>query len=185
MFKKLCAVAIVIMIATSATMASAQCTIAAYGDPAGTISLIQPNESFFSIYVVMFVESTANAAAYKMNMDGLGTRFFVQERIYGPTGGGLHIDEGAAGTNVALGVCAIGFGGQPILVEEYVFGTFDGADGTEVSLTANTNQGEGTLPVYVTCSSTITPCDPGPALQIAMVIPTEASSFGAIKSLYN
>jgi hypothetical protein len=178
MFKKLCAVALVI-VAMSSTMASAQCTIAAYGDPAGTQSLLSPNEQFFSVYIVLFAEDTANAAAFNYELTGSG--LFLQDRIQGPSGNGLFLDE-LVGTNVALGECAIGFGGLPILIEEYQYAAIPGGSGT-VQLSANTNQ--GATPVYVTCNSDIRPCDEGAELIINAVIEASDSSFGSIKSLYN
>lgn len=182
MFKKLCAVAFAIMIATTATMAGAQCTIAAYGDPAGTESVISPNESFFSLYVVLFAEGTVSAAAYKMTLNGTG--FFLQGRV-AAGGTGLLLDEDPAsiGTNVALGECVLGFNGFPVLVEEYQYAALEGASG-DVTLSANTNQ-DPELPVYVTCTFVEKQCNPGAALVINEVVPTEASSFGSIKSLYN
>ena len=58
MLKKSIAVVFAIAIAMTATVASAQsCTVAAYGDPAGTTSLVQPTEGqFFSFFVVLFTE---------------------------------------------------------------------------------------------------------------------------------
>lgn len=179
MFKKLCAVALVI-VAMTATMASAQCTIAAYGDAAGTQSSMSPNEQTFSVFVVLFAEDTANAAAY--NYELVGNGIFQQDRIAGPNGGGLFLNEPGFGTNVALGECAIGFGGLSILVEEYQYAALEGAQGT-VSLSANPNQ--GATPVYVTCNSTIKECDAGATLIINEVVESDATSFGSIKSLYN
>ncbi|RKZ13208.1 hypothetical protein DRQ53_11550 [bacterium] len=189
MFKKLCAVAFAIL-AMTATMASAQCTIAAYGDAAGTQSYIQPEldpnagENTFSFFIVMFAEDTANAAAYKMTLTG--TDMFLQTRIAGPSGAGLTLDENPAsiGTNVALGECVLGFSGTPILIEEYVYAALEGGGNGTVELSQNTNQNLD-FPEYVTCTSVQKDCAVGPTLVIDFVIPTDATSFGSIKSLYN
>ena len=69
MLKKSIAVVFAIALAMTATVAGAQtfCNIAAYGDAAGTESILQPTEAQeFSVFVVMFAEDTAAAAAYQM-----------------------------------------------------------------------------------------------------------------------
>ena len=192
MLKKSIAVVFAIAIAMTATVASAQlCNVAAYADPAGTISIVEPTYNWnegtqFSFFIVMFTEDTAAAAAYKVNIDGLGTTIFVQSRIAGPSGAGLILDENPAeiGTNVALAECVIGFGGLPVLIEEYQVATLPGYAGGQVVLSQNTNQNEF-FPEYVTCTDVQKDCDVGPALVISVPVPTEASSFGQIKSLYN
>ena len=188
MLKKSIAVVFAIAIAMTATMASAQsCTVAAYGDPAGTTSLVQPIEGqFFSFFVVLFTEDTVGAAAYKMTVSGENIDVFRQGRIAGPTGGGLFLDENppAVGTNVALGECVIGFGGLPVLIEEYVyFAPGTGYSGT-VTFGPNTNQNPD-FPEYVTCTDVQKDCTVGATLFIQTPIPTDATSFGQIKSLYN
>ena len=183
MLKKSIAVVFAIAIAMTATMASAQCSIAAYGDNNGTTSLVQPIEGqTFSFFIVMFTEDTAAAAAYKMNITNGA---FLQNRIAGPSGSGLVLDETPAdiGTNVALAECVIGFGGLPVLVEEYVYFALPGYQGT-VTLGPNTNQNT-TFPEYVTCNDVQKDCAAGAALIIQQVIPTDATSFSQIKSLYN
>ena len=188
MLKKSIAVVFAIVFAMTATVASAQtCTVAAYGDPAGTTSLVQPTEGqSFSFFVVLFTEDTAAAAAYKMTVTGDGVNVFIQARIAGPSGGGLVLDENPAsiGTNVALGECAIGFGGLPVLIEEYIyFAPGTGYTGT-VEFAANTNQNTN-FPEYVTCTDVQKDCTVGPPLIIQEPVPTDAASFGQIKSLYN
>ena len=188
MLKKSIAVVFAIVFAMTATVASAQmCTVAAYGDPEGTTSLVQPIEGqFFSFFVVMFTEDTLAAAAYKMTVSGENIDVFKQGRIAGPNGLGLFLDENppAVGTNVALGECAIGFGGLPVLIEEYIyFAPSTGYTGT-VTFGPNTNQNPD-FPEYVTCTDVQKDCTVGPTLIIQTPIPTDATSFGQIKSLYN
>jgi hypothetical protein len=185
MLKKSIAVVFAIALAMTATVASAQtnCNIAAYGDANGTESIATPVEGqTFSVYVVMFAEDTAAAAAYSIDIPGLGTEVFVQNRISGPSGSGLVIDE-PGGTNVALAECVIGFGGLPILVDEYVLIALPTYQGGFISVGANTSA--GVTPLYVTCNDLTRPCDVGPDLVVEPVIPTDASSFSSIKSLYN
>jgi hypothetical protein len=187
MLKKSIAVVFAIALAMTATVASAQCTIAAYGDAAGTQSLLSPQldaqGDTFSMYIVMFAEDTAAAASYKVNIPGLGVDVFIFDRIAGPSGTGLILDE-PTGTNVALTECVYGFFGFPILVEEYVLQPIVGVyAGGQVSVEANVSQ--GLTPVYVTCTDIIKSCDAGPALTVNAPVDNEATSFSSIKSLYN
>lgn len=185
MLKKSIAVVFAIALAMTATVASAQtnCNIAAYGDAAGTQSVLQPTEGqVFSVFVVMFTEDTAAAAAYKLNVPGLNTEVFQQNRISGPSGAGLVLED-AGGTNTALGECVIGFGGLPVLIDEYVYFALPSYAGGVIEVSANTTQ--GVTPLYVTCNDIIRPCEEGPSLIVEPVIPNSASSFSSIKSLYN
>ena len=182
-----------VLIAASSPALGQECTIAAYADAAGTqseaaISNWQLDVAEFSIYIVMFVESTANAAAYKATFSGFDNGgWFLQSRVQGSSGQGLFIDENPAsvGTNVALGECVVGFGGVPVLVEEYQYLVLMGYDGGQsVVLSANTNQ-DPDAPVYVPCSSTKRQCEVGPEFYVSWIFPAGKSSFGQIKSLYN
>jgi hypothetical protein len=192
MLKKSIAVVFAIVFAMTATVASAQlCNVAAYADPAGTVSLVEPTFNWdegasFSFYTVMFTEDTVNAVAYKMNIDHMNTTLFVQDRLAGSDGTGLTLDENPPqiGTNVALGECSVGFGGFPILVEEYRVVTIPGYTGGQVTITQNTNQND-LVPEYATCNNVQKDCASGPALVISIPVPTDATSFGQIKSLYN
>lgn len=181
MLKKSIAVVFAIALAMTATVASAQtCTMAAYGDANGNSSLVQPTEAqLFSVYVVMFTEDTASAAAYSMTVPN---GMILQARHSGPNGDGLVIEE-PEGTNVALLECVIGFNGNPVLIDEYVFVVFDFFLGGTVEIGPNLAQ--GTSPVYVTCNEITRECGVGPGLYVNAPIPTDASSFSSIKSLYN
>ena len=186
------------LLMVSSNVIAQECSIAAYADPAGTRSDLLESDLHFdglsgypmaSIYVVMFVENTTNAAAYKVTFGGDWSDWFLQDRSQGSSGQGLFIDEDPAtiGTNVALTECVLGFGGVPVLVEEYRFAVLELDAGVRsVDLSANTNQ-DPELPVYVTCSSTKTQCEVGPRLNVLpyLGIPAGKSSFGQIKSLYN
>ena len=186
MLKKSIAVVFAIALAMTATVASAQtfCNMAAYADPAGTESYFAPTESeVFSVYVVMFTEDTAAAAAYQMTYPIGPSGMFLQARYTGPSGTGLVIDE-ATGTNAALAECVIGFGGLPVLIDEYQFVVFPGFAQGAISISANTSQ-DPDFPVYVTCNDLTKTCESGADMIVDEVIPTEATSFSSIKSLYN
>jgi hypothetical protein len=186
MLKKSIAVVFAVALAMTATVASAQtfCNMAAYADPVGGQSTLDPVEGqTFSIYVVMFTEDTAAAAAYSMSLASSPSGPFPQARFSGPSRNGLVIDE-PTGTNVALGECVIGFGGLPVLIDEYQYVVIPGYAGDEVSIGPNTSQ-DPDFPVYVTCNDITKTCESGAALIIGAVIDTEASSFSNIKSLYH
>jgi hypothetical protein len=183
MLKKSIAVVFAIALAMTATVASAQtfCNIAAYGDAGGTQSVLQPTEGQeFSVYVVLFTEDTAAAAAYSKT---LPSGMFEQARFSGPSGIGLVIDE-PTGTNVALGECAIGFGGLPVLVDEYRYVVFSFFAGGVISIGPNTSQ-DPNVPVYIDCNDNFKLCEAGANLVVNGPIDTESSSFSSIKSLYN
>lgn len=170
-------------------LAGAQdCTIAAYGDPEGTVGTVDSSE--FTVYVVMFVENTVAAAAYSLHYR---PPLLIQARFTGPSGNGLHIDE-PTGTNSALGECVVGFGGNPVVIDEYRFVVLPYGSGPEDSAAARSPWGFIDLgpnptqdpdnPVYVTCNDITLKCEIGPTLCLGCGVPNEATSFGSIKALY-
>jgi hypothetical protein len=176
-------IALIALVCLVSPAVAQDCTIAAYGDAAGTWDLITPFESdYVSVYVVLFAEDTVAAAAYSISFPSLGNTLFLTERNSGPSGSGLVIDE-PGGTNVALAECVVGFGGLSVLVDEYVFFVFPGFNGGPVPVGPNLDQGP--TPVYVTCNDLIRDCEVGPmAIMTSPPLPAEARSFGAIKALY-
>ena len=111
------------------------------------------------------------------------TGMFLQARFTGPSGNGLVIDE-PTGTNAALAECVIGFGGLPVVIDEYQFVVFPGFGGGVIDLGPNTSQ-HPDLPQYVTCADVTVDCEIGPPAYLDWVFPTEDRSFGAIKALFN
>lgn len=176
------ALALACLLCASSALAE-DCTIAAYGDPGGTWNLITPfYGEYFSVYVVLFAEDTVAAAAYSITFPELGNSLFLAGRNPGPGGNGLVIDE-ATGTNVALGECVIGFGGQPVLVDEYVLIALPHFVGGPAPVGANLAQGP--TPLYVTCNDLIRECAAGPnGFITSPPFPNGARSFGAVKSLF-
>ena len=107
---------------------------------------------------------------------------FQQARFTGPSGNGLVIDE-ATGTNAALAECVVGFGGIPVLIDEYQYVVFPGFGGGYVKIGPNTSQNPD-FPVYVTCNDITLECSPGPWLSSYCGFATEETSFSTIKSLF-
>jgi hypothetical protein len=200
MLKKSIAVVFAIALAMTATVAGAQeCSIAVYADAAGTTSSldfeVDALGSPFSMYVVMFLQDTVNAAAYKLVLDGYNDGAPLAEsvqadtdnpegwRVAGPNGAGLFIDE-TGGTNVALGECVFGYGGVPVLVTKYNMYAYPQWPGGNARLEPNVDQLPG-FPAYSTCTNELKGCDLGPDLVIRNIVPNENTSFSSIKSLYN
>ena len=71
-----------------------------------------------------------------------------------------------------------------MLIEEYIYLTPGTTYQGTVTFGPNTNQNPD-FPEYVTCTDVQKDCTVGPTLFIAEAIPTDATSFGQIKSLYN
>jgi hypothetical protein len=170
------------------TAAAQDCVIGVFGDAEGMQSygvdyFITGDEYlYFTVYVVAHVPATIAAASYDITPGPLfgsaPIEVFLLDRVLGPTGDGLVIDE-ETGTNVALTECLNGWGDNPVMIErrEYVAPNY-------AVLSANTSQ-HPDQPVYVTCSDTKLPCDPGPPFVIPEVLPTDAKSFSRIKALYD
>ena len=166
--------------------AAQDCTIAVYGDPAGDLpTTCADRGQVLTIYVLIHAEDTVAAAAYSLVIDAR-TTLFLQGRTSGPSGNGLVIDE-PGGTNVALGECVIGFGGNQVLVDEYRFFMVDPNAATAFWVEPNIDQ-DPDNPLYVTCTDVIKPCAPGPVFSTdwdCWGLPSDARSFGAVKSLFH
>lgn len=181
--------AVALLLCLHGSAPAQDCLIGAFGDPEGTngwCANALPAE-IVSIYVVMFVENTVAAAAYSMTYPIGPTGMFQQARFTGPSGNGLVIDE-PTGTNAALAECVIGFGGNPVLVDEYQFVTFPGFQGGYIEIGPNTSQ-HPQFPLYVTCNDLKRECSP-PDRPLVVVggwcgIPTERTSFSTIKALFH
>jgi hypothetical protein len=157
------------------------CAIGVYGNPLGTLVDYFPTPlELESFYVILFTEDTAAAASYSIEIP---SSVFVQSRFSGPSGDGLVIDE-PTGTNVALAECAIGFGGLPVLVDEYRYIVLPGFCCAFITIGPNTSL-DRTLPQYVTCNDITRDCDLGPDLYLGHADPIYETSFSAVKSLFH
>jgi hypothetical protein len=182
MFKKSMAVAIALAMSAGSVAAQTTCSVGVYADRDGLSSVVTPEAlSNFDVYVVLFAENLANAVSYRVVAEGLGTDFIQVGAEYGPTGDGLNIEF--IGENVALGECAVGYNGFPILVAKYTFFQLDvAAPSTSISITGGKDDPD--FPVFSTCSSTLIACESGPSLTVDNAVSTENDSFGAVKSLF-
>lgn len=196
MLKRTTAVAIAIMIAMVAGPVAAQpCTVGLYTDASGSSSLVSPTVGVaFDVYVVLFTEGLANAVGYTLVPD-LGPDLLSIGVTYGPGGGGINVPNDpsepiSGGSNVGLGVCAVGFNGLPIEVAKYSFVAIGPNVGTSgaatIGLTGNplSSDLDPTVPVISDCLGVLRSCDIGPSMVIEPPVSGEAESFGAVKSLY-
>jgi hypothetical protein len=185
MLKRTMTAVLTVTLLVTAGSAMAQCVIGVYADAAGTVSAIDVFQfQEFDVYVVIHNEASVEGASYALETPP-GTA--VQQiphgsGIYGPNGNGLSIVS-PGGENVGFQSCAIGFGGQPVLVARYVSRAFGlQAVGGEYRVLANPD--EGASPVHATCNGFLLDCPNLQSLLITGVIATESKSFGAVKSLY-
>ena len=187
MISRCASAALMIGLLASSVVAGAQnCRIGVYSDPEGLWSGLDldPGAQLweFSVYVVLSTEDTVASVAYKFSASGLGVNIFIQNRISGPDGFGVAMDEDPAyaGTRVDFAECAIGIGDQPVLVDEYVIAALPGI-WIYFTVEPNTNQ-HPTNPVYASCDGVQQTCMIGPTL---VPVSVEPASMSAIKSLYH
>jgi len=172
--------AIALIAFAGSSMAQPPCVVGAYTDAAGTQSAHVPVlNSFFDVFVVMHIEFAVTGLAYSMTWP---PHVLPIVQGYGPTGHGLNVPT-SGGNNVGLGECALGFNNTPIVVAYYQGFTVNLAGPSEITLGPNTDESLS-LPVYADCADHLFECQGVQDLQLAGVIGTEESSFGAVKSLY-
>jgi hypothetical protein len=176
----------------AALPASAQvpCSVGVYTEPDGTGHFIpayvyEPTQ--FNLYVVAFAEDAMSAVAYGFhNPDP--SNILVIDESFGPNGNGINIrdEPGLGANNVGLGECAVGVGGQPILVATYTMLMLPSYPYGEFCVTPNPYRTETdpTKCQYSSCQDELEPCDIGPCVYMDLVDPAESSSFGAVKALY-
>lgn len=180
MLKRTMAAVLALTVVLAAGSAFAQaCNVGVYADDAGTLNAFLPTQgTVFDTYVVIFTEDILDAVGpyTKTGPEGLNTEIFSMGRTYGPSGSGLNI-QNADGDNIGLGECAVGFGGQPVVVEtESYLIPFRSNVMRTIAI-------QGT-PNYSTCPGVIKPCDVGSSLVLTGVIANVDESWGAVKSLY-
>lgn len=184
MLKRTMTAVLAITLMVTAGSAMAQCVIGVYGDAAGTITGIEPFQfQEFSVYVVLRNEASVSGASYLFESPANSSVQPVFNGVWGPDGQGLNIMS-PGGSNIGFAECAIGFGGNPVLVAEYKSIAFDlGAVGARYRLLPNVDENP-LYPVHATCNGFILECPNTQDLEIVNVIATESKSFGAVKSLY-
>lgn len=185
MLRRTMAVVFALTLAFTAGSAFAQqCVVGVYADTSGTVGFFEPTQGqVFNVYVVLNTEDVLNAVAYSIDIPGLNSDVFVGGLIqWGPNGLGLNIVT-SGGENVGLGECAVGFGGNPVVVATYPL-LFPFHPQVQRTITVGANPDSGALPQYSTCNGELKDCSVGPGLLLDFVVSSETRSFGAVKSLY-
>ena len=168
----------------SAQIPQSDCQIGVYADLAGTISTLEPTQGeIFTVHVIMRLEGLVNAVAYQLFVPQLGEQIFLVEESFGVPGKGINIST-PGGYNIGLGECAVGFGGLPISVARHSFVMpFESINARTISLGPNVDA-YPTAPLFNTCTDDLLPCTITDSLLLAAPVDNEASSFGAVKSMY-
>ena len=183
MLKRTMTAVLAITLLVTAGSAMAQCVIGVYADAAGTQPIIEPILfAEFDVHVVLLNEASVEGASYQF-VTPPHTLTDPNLASYGPDGNGLNIQT-PGGSNVGFAECAIGFGGNAVLVATYKTRVIDvAAVGGFYEVVANVDENPS-FPVHATCNGFILECENTQPLEITGVIATEAASFGAVKSLY-
>lgn len=189
MSKRLTLLATLLAVFAFANVASAQvpqsdCMLGVYADAEGTINVLEPTEGVpFTVYVVMFIEGLVNAVAYDLTVPKLNEDIFLISETYGPSARGLNIiTEGAY--NIALGECAIGFNGFPLVMATHTFLMPQNPSGARsISVGPNLFQ-DPEAPVFAVCTSEVYRCTINDNLLLTAPVETDSKSFGAVKNLF-
>ena len=132
----------------------------------------------FDLYVLLYAESTVAGAAYAITWPP----YVVASPVgYGPSALGISI-HGPSGETVGLGECAVGFGGDPILIAHYQAFVLAWFNATYITLEPNLSE-HPLSPVYADCANRILPCTEVVPFLVGAVS-AGAASFGAVKALY-
>lgn len=184
MLKRTMTAVVAITLMVTAGSAMAQCVIGVYADAAGTQSAIEPTQfQEYSVFVVLRNEASVEGASFLFESPANASVQPVYNGLWGPDGLGLNIVS-PGGNNIGFSTCAIGFGGNPVLVAEYKSRVFDaGAVGALYRVLPNIDENP-LYPVHATCNGFILECENTQDLEITGVIATESKSMGAVKSLY-
>jgi hypothetical protein len=185
MLKRTMAVVFAMLVVMAAGSAVAQCTVGVYADANGTVNVAGGfrNGDQFHVYVVLFTENVVSAVSYGLDVPGLNTDIFIQELSYGASGNGINVLT-ANGNNVGLGECAVGFGGLPVMVTDYTMFMPFWAPPRTLNVVPNPDE-NSSFPVMADCTGNLSTCDAGQSLVVETPVAVEASSFGAVKGLYN
>lgn len=167
-----------------AQIPQSDCQLGVYADAEGTVSTFLPTQGQeFDVYVVMFLEGLTDAVAYDLLVPELGQEIFLIGTEWGPGGGGFNITT-AGGYNVGLGECAVGLGGQPILVAKHTFIMPNETQSARTIWVAPNTDYDPNAPFFNVCTAQLFPCTISTPLLLEAPVGTEATSFGSIKALY-
>jgi len=174
------------LVMIAGTALAQNCVVGVYADPNGTDGYAEPpynNPPFsdpFYVYSILFTEDFANAVAWKVDIQGLGTDIIeIGRQEYGN-----FLDVTPQGYRMGLGDCVIGFNHVPIkLIRHQLIAAF-GTGPRLVTVGPNVLE-HPTNPIYSTCQAVLVPCASS-SLEINLsAIATDSESWGSVKALYN
>lgn len=159
-----------------------------FGSEMGSSMQVKPFVPFDIQIVVQNIDDSINAVEYKLN---LPAEVVVQDENYW-NGTTLVIGgpQAAVGTAIALGECVQMFEGSglptSIVVATLQAITVDTFSESAVTLTefTGTPSNPGTAPRYSSCGSVITNLSPVDGTLEGVTVPTTATSFSKVKSLF-
>jgi hypothetical protein len=177
-------VAVTLAMIAGTALAQPQCVVGVYADPAGLSTIASPTHSggqisdTFSVYTILFAEDFANAVAWSLYIQGLGTDVFVVSR----TDYGNFTDVQPQGFRMGLGNCIIGFNHHPILLMRHDLATLT-INPRLVQVGPNALESSQS-PIYSNCVQQLTPCAAGVLGINGPPIPNDSASWGSVKALY-
>jgi hypothetical protein len=160
------------------------CYVGVYADPQGTISLLTTRElTPFKLYVVARLEDDVQSFSYRLSGSQLGVSLFLTGSCWGPQCLGSHLPS-PDGETIDLGECVSGQGGEAVVVARY--SALTSADFVFDELCAEPySEVNPDHVVYESCDGTWHSCETGPCLYLTLEeVPSGATSWGAVKSLY-
>jgi len=178
----------VMLVMFAGTAMAQQCSVGVYADQLGADGYAEPpynnlGSGFsdpFYVYSILFTEDFANAVAWSVNIQGLGTDILEIGRLeYGN-----FLDATPQGYRLGLGDCVIGFNHTPIKLIRHQLIARVGSGARLISVGPNTLE-HPTNPIYSTCQSVLVPCGTSTLTITLGAIPTDSESWGSVKALYN
>lgn len=168
------------------TALAQNCVVGVYADSTGTRSYVNapyntpgsPSDQF-SIYTILFTEDFANAVAWSLNIQGLGTEIFQ----VGTFAYGNFLDTQPQGYRLGLGECVLGFNHTPIKLMRHDLVAMLGTGSLDVTTGPNILE-DPTSPIYSTCQSVLLPCQTSSMIITLSPVANESESWGSVKALY-
>lgn len=176
------------LVMIAGTALAQNCVVGVYADANGTDGYAEPpynnpgtgfSDPFY-VYSILFTEDFANAVAWNVHIQGLGTDILeIGRQEYGN-----FLDVTPYGYRMGLGDCVIGFNRTPIrLIRHQLIAAF-GTGPRLVTVGPNLLE-HPSNPIYSTCQAVLIPCATSTLTISLSAIANESESWGSVKALYN
>lgn len=176
------------LVMIAGTALAQNCVVGVYADFNGTDGYAEPpynnpgtgfSDPFY-VYSILFTEDFANAVAWSVHIQGLGTDILEVGRLeYGN-----FLDVTPQGYRLGLGDCVIGFNHTPIRLIRHTLMAAFGSGPRLVTVGPNMLE-HPTNPIYSTCQAVLLPCATSSLTISLSAIATDSESWGSVKALYN